>query len=46
VVRVDAGFHWLDAATGAAVALGLALLVIAFVLTTRRGVSPRVKGER
>jgi hypothetical protein len=34
VVRVDAGFHWLDAAIGAAAALGLALLVVGFVLTT------------
>jgi hypothetical protein len=41
VVRVDTGFHWLDAAIGAAAALGLALLVLGFVLTTHRA-----KGER
>jgi hypothetical protein len=41
VVRVDEGFHWLDAAIGAAAALGLALLVLGFVLT-----SNRAKGER
>jgi hypothetical protein len=41
VVRVDTGFHWLDAAIGAAAALGLALLVLGFVLTTRKA-----KGER
>jgi hypothetical protein len=46
VVRVDEGFHWLDAAIGAAAALGLALLVLGFVLTTRKGLGPRPKGER
>jgi hypothetical protein len=40
-VRVDTGFHWLDAAIGAAAALGLALLVLGLALTTRRA-----KGER
>jgi hypothetical protein len=46
VVRVDEGFHWLDAAIGAAAALGLALLVLGFVLMARVGLGPRAKGER
>jgi len=41
VVRVDDGFRWLDAGIGALAALGLVLLVLGFVLTTRRA-----KGER
>ena len=41
VIRVDDGFRWLDAGIGALAALGLVLLVLGFVLTTRRA-----KGER
>ena len=41
VVRVDDGFRWLDAGIGALAALGLVLLVLGFLLTTRR-----TKGER
>ena len=41
VVRVDDGFRWLDAGIGALAALGLVLLVLGLVLTTRRA-----KGER
>jgi hypothetical protein len=46
VVRVDEGFHWLDAAIGALAAAGIALLVVGFVLATRRGVGPRARETR
>ena len=46
VVRVDQGFRWLDAGIGALAALGLVLLVVGFVLVTRKSPTARAKGER
>jgi hypothetical protein len=46
VVRVDQGFHWLDAGIGALAALGLVLLVLGFALTAHRNLRQPAKGER
>jgi hypothetical protein len=46
VVRVDDGFRWLDALIGAVTTLAVVLLVVGFVFSARKSLSPRTKGER